>query len=427
MKTNKKNFLKFALMCTVLTFGACSDKNDTPTVEPEETKISKYIVTAGSGENNYLVAGDNISASTTFDATSSGAFQSPGDRIWSFVGDNVAYGFLYNQADAGVTSSYILDANGKIQKRNELALNVSIQTKGLVNGKLILAYSDRLRDVAAVQKAYFYSVDPANDASKSYTVTTSDLLEKGETAYLTDIAEFDGKMIAAARSISDSGFKSKYYNNTYIIVFNNDFTVNKVIKDSGRTGFVAGQLYSQGETGLEVIDNGDLYAFSSAQTNYADAASSTIPSGILKINKGTTTFDGNYFFNITEASNGYNLFRAYYVGGTKFVLSMYPGKGDKATFGVAADRFAVVDVSSKTFKWVTGIPKAATTAAEDKFSVGAPFVDGETKNVLVPIRLSDNTKFVYSIDANTAVATQGAKIISEDIKAIGKLSYKESK
>lgn len=344
MKISTPNIFKLALMCTAVSFAACSDKEDQPTITPEETKISKYIVAASSGENNYLVAQDDIASSTIFDATASAAVQAPGDRTWSFVGDQVAYGFLYNQADAGVTSSYVLNPSGRLEKRNELALNVSIQTKGIVKNKLILAYSDRLRDTTIAQKAYFYAVDPATDASKSYSITTSDLLEQGEAAYLTDIAEFDGKIIAGARSISNSGFASKHYNNMYVIVFNDDFTVNKVIKDSGRTGFISGQKYSQAETGLEVVEGGDLYAFSAAQTNYADAPASKVPSGVLRINKGTIAFDANYFFNITEASGGYNLYRSYYVGGSTFVLSMYPGKGEKATFGVNADRFAVVDV-----------------------------------------------------------------------------------
>lgn len=400
----------------VAVFGLVScEKDDNPS--GGNVSGTKYVVAATSGENDYLVAGDEITSETTYDATSAAAVQSPGDRTWSFVGEDVVYGFLYNQTDAGVTASYVLGSNG-ITKRNELALDVSIQTRGLVNGELILAYSDRLRDTTVDQKAYFYAVDPQTDASTYYDVVTNDLLETGEAAYITDIAEYEGYLIAGARSISSSSFSSNYYNNTYIIVFNSDYTVKQIIKDSGRTGFVAGQKYSQGESGLEVVDNGDLYVFSSGQTNYADAQTTTIPSGILKINAGDFAFDQNYFFDVSQASGGHNLFRAYYMGGTTFVLSMYPGANENATFGIDADRFAVVDVATESFAWVSGFPTAAGIA-DDPFAVGAPFIDGN--RLIVPVTNSDNDHYLYSIDPSTNAATQLSQVIGEGVKAVGKL------
>ncbi|WP_348798670.1 DUF4374 domain-containing protein [Flavobacterium adhaerens] len=412
---NANLFFSTLVATALISLTSCSnDDNNNTTPEPEET--AKYVVAATSGENDYLVTGDNLT--TTFDATLASAVQSPGDRTWSFVDAKVVYGFLYNQADAGVTASYVLNDQGVLEKRNELALNVSIQTKGMVNGKLVLAYSDRLRDPSVEQKAYFYTVDPATDASVANTVVTSDLLETGEAAYLTDIAEYGGYMIAGARSISNSSFGSANYNKTYVIVFNSDFTVKQIIKDSGRTGFVAGQKYSQGETGLEVVESGDLYVFSSGQTNYDDAETTTIPSGILKVNKGTFAFDSSYFFNISQVSGGYNLFRSYYMGGSTFVLSMYPGTNANATFGVDADRFAVVDVAAKTFKWVTGFPTKAGVD-EDPFLIGTPFIDTDENRLVVPVTNSNNEHYLYAINPSSAVTTQLSKVTAEGVKAVG--------
>lgn len=411
-------FLNTFAALAILSFSACSD--DDPETDPITPTESKYVVAATSGENDYLVAGDELGAGVTYDATASTSLQSPGDRTWTFYGSEVAYGFLYNQADAGTTASYVMSADGTITKRNELALDVSIQTKGEVDGNLILAYSDRLRDTTIAQKGYFYKVNPETDASQLYTIVTDDLLEDGEAAYFTDITEYEGNMIAAARSISSSGFASDYFHNTYVVVFNADFTVKQVIKDSGRTGFVAGQKFSQGETGLEVTESGDLYVFSAAQTDYASAAASTIPSGVLKINKGQYEFDGSYFFDITAASGGNNLFRSYYMGGNKFVLSMYPGKNDLATFGIDANRFAVIDVASKSFDWVTGLPTPAGLET-DPFLFGTPFIDNEHGTLVIPVRTSENKNFLYSIDPSSKAASQSSEIIGEGVKAVGKL------
>lgn len=424
MKTRKNLLLSVFVLLAFPLFYACDDSDDDIIETTEDAVSSQYIIAATSGDNDYLVTGNTL-ADTVFDATSSSAFQSPGDRTWTFYGTDVVYGFLYNQSDAGTTASYILDSDGTISQRNELALDVSIQTRGEVNDKLVLAYSDRLSDTSATQYAYFIEVDPETDASTSYSIQSSDLLEDGEAAYFTDIAEYEGYMIAGARSISSSAFASDYYNNTYVVVFDDDYSVQQVIKDSGRTGFVAGQKYSQGETGLEVVDNGDLYVFSSGQTNYAAADSITIASGVLKINEGEFEFDSDYFFDISEASGGYNLYRSYYIGETTFVLSMYPGTNSNATFGVDADRFAVVDVDAETFTWVSDFP-SASGIDDDPFAVGTPFIDSDNSRVIVPVTTSDDEHYLYAIDPATASASQLSQVVSEGVKAVGILEADDS-
>ena len=417
--------LNFLAIATMVTFLSCSSDDNGGSGSDDDgggsTAITKYVVTASSGENDYIVSGDDIAEDNTFDATSADAVQSPGSRIWSFYKDEVLYGFLYNQADAGTTASYVLHTDGTITKRNEIALDVSIHVREEIGNELVLAYSDRLRDPEVDQQAYFYKVDPATDASDEFTLVTNDLLEEGEVAYITDLAQYEGKIIAGARSINSSGFTSDYYNNTYVIVLNDDFTVDQVIKDAGRTGFVAGQKYSQGDTGLEVVDNGDLYVFSSGQTSYADADGITVPSGVLKINQGDFEFDGDYFFNITEASGGFNMFRAFYMGGTTFVVAMYPGTNSDATFGIDADRFAVVDVAAETFEWVTGFPENALVGWEYR----TPYLDEDNGVLVVTATPAENEHYLYTINPVTAEATQLSEVIGESVKIVGKLTAEE--
>lgn len=425
MKTNRF-FLNIIAITAILTLASCSkDDNEGGEPNPDNKQASKYVLIAKSKDNNYLVAGDKVDASTPYDATSKEAVQAAGNRFWSFFNKDVVYGFIYNQTDPGVTASYVLDSNGKVKLRNELGLKTSIHTRGIYDNHLVLAYSDRLRKSDVPQHAYFYKINPKTDTSESFKLVTNDILEKGEAAYFTDIAEYEGHLIAGARSINSPKFSSKFYNNTYVVVFNKDFTVKQVIKDTGRTGFVAGQRWSQGETGLEVVESGDLYVFSSGQTNYGDAKKKTIPSGILKINKGKFEFDKNYFFDISKASGGHNLFRTYYVGGSKFVVLMYPGANEKATFGVNADRLAVVDVASKSFKWVTGFPSSAGGGKKDPFSIGVPFVDSDKNRVVIPVTTSDKKSYLYVVNPSTAVAKKGSTITAEGVRGFGILSNKK--
>ena len=419
---SKNQILSLIAVSALLSFSACSSDESIDTEDGDGGNgaiASKYVVAASSGENDYLVYSESIDAGTVLDATSAGAIQSPGTRVWANFGEEVLYGFLYNGADASTSASYIMNEDGTISKRNELALNVSIHTRGVVNDDIILAYSDRLRDTTIVQHAYFYTVDSQTDASQEFSLVTEDLLEDGEIAYFTDVAEYENKIILGARSINSSSFSSDHFNSTYVVVLNDDFTVDTVIKDYGRTGAVASQKYSQGDTGLEVVDNGDLYVFSAAQTDYASAETSTVPSGILKINGGDYEFDEDYFFNITEASGGYNLFRSYYTGGTTFILAMYPGTNENATFGVDADRFAVVDVATKYFTWVTGFPTDALVGWEFR----APYLDKENGVLIVPASPSETENYLYSINPVTTETEQLSEVIGESAKAVSKLTY----
>lgn len=150
----------------------------------------------------------------------------------------------------------------------------------------------------------------------------------------------------------------------------------------------------------------------------------TIPSGVLKINKGTFSFDEDYFFNITEASEGHNLFRAYYMGGTTFILSMYPGTNSNATFGVDADRFAVIDVATQSFEWVSNFP-VAEGGEDDPFYVGSPYIDTENQQLLVPVTLSSGEHYLYIIDPEEAIAEQSSQVIAESVKAVGILAVNE--
>lgn len=132
MKT-KHSFSKlfFAVLISALSFTSCDDDNDNTIIDPDDNYESKYIVVGSSGENDYLVTGTSVETDSIFDATSADALQSAGSSFWSFVGNKVAYGFLYNSTEAGVTGSYILNSDGNIKQRNELGLEVRYTPKEL--------------------------------------------------------------------------------------------------------------------------------------------------------------------------------------------------------------------------------------------------------------------------------------------------------
>lgn len=410
---NKKLYLSFAL-AAVLGFTSCSDDDDSSGGGPDSSNASEqYVVAATSEENSYLLTTEDISEGEL--SIVGDGLQVVGTPSWYFFKDVAAYSFVYRQGDPGTTQSYILNEEGDLEGRNELDLQVSIQSRGIIGDEMFVQYSSRNYEEPV---STFYKINgETQGVTGPITIDTEELANNGEYAYITDIAEYNDQVLVGYRTIKagsdgeDNAFNSDFNNSTKIAVFNQDLELQqRIIDDSGRTGNVAGQQRSQGETGIEPVENGDIYVFSSA----IDATD--VPSGILKINNGTMEFDEDYFFNISEASGGYKLYRTYYVGENTFVLRMFSEEGSaSATPGDIRNRFAVVNVSDQTFNWVeTGVPSNIT-------GIGTPYIDANNNQVVFPIETEGYPRlYILNTDNNTMSA--GTEVVAESISAIGKLS-----
>lgn len=398
----------------LLSISSCDDDNPvTPEEEEEEEEVieSQYIVAASSGDNSYLLKTESIDAGS-ISAQSDEALQVLGNRSWTFFKDIAAYSFIYAQGDPGTVASYVLNEEGQLEQRQELGLEVSIQSRGTYKDNLLVQYSSRsYTDPVAT----FYKINAVTEEiSPEITVATDELAPEGEIAYVTDIAEYGDYVLVGFRSISGGAdeelgtFGSAYPNTTFIAAFDENLELQTVIQDQGRTGQIAGQTRSQGETGIEVVENGDVYVFSSA----IDAPE--VPSGVLKINAGELEFDTDYFFDISAASGGYDVYRTYYMGGSMFVVRMYDDQST-ASPSVTKTQFAVVDVVNQTFEWVSNVPSGIT-------EVSAPYIDTENNVLVYGIETSDTYPHLYTIDPETATMAQGIEIVAEGILGVGKLT-----
>lgn len=413
IRTNR--FLLASLLSGMFLFTACSS-DDNPSDDSQTPGSSEqYVVMSTDTENTYLLTAEDISQGSIA-PNASNSRQVIGTPTWYFAKDIATYGFIYRQGDPGTTQSFSLNADGKLEARNEINLNVSIQSRGMVDDEIFLQYSSRnyLEPTST-----FYKINPITQAvSGPFVINTENMVDNGEYAYLTDIAGYQGKVLIGIRTIkagSDGGeetddlFASDFNDHTYVGVFNKDLELEKIIEDQGRTGVVAGQLRAAGETGIEPVENGDIYMFSSA----LDAPD--VPSGVLKINGSSLEFDQNYFFNISEASGGYKLFRTYYAGNNNFVLRMFTEPNTASgSPDDTRNKFAVVNVANQTFNWVDNVPSGI-------LSIGEPHVDKSVQKVVFPIETSGYPT-LYHIDVPTATMTAGMEIKAEEVTAVGKLT-----
>ena len=134
----------------------------------------------------------------------------------------------------------------------------------------------------------------------------------------------------------------------------------------------------------------------------------------MRIKKGATEFDPSYHFNIEEKTGGLRFRKVWHISQNYFLIEIYNEK--EVTVNTAATQYAVLDMESKTFRLVSGIP-----AKESIINTGLPAAyDGK---IYFPITAEASNPAIYIIDPATAVATKGISVAgATSINAIGRLS-----
>lgn len=208
--------------------------------------------------------------------------------------------------------------------------------------------------------------------------------------------------------------------NAYIRVY--DYPSLNFVKRIADTRTTAVGMYYT-NTGIIRTESGNVYTFSSnaMASGYKVAEGET--SGILRINKGQTEFDANYFFDVQASSLNGKVVAAYPLGGEKAYIVYVPTADDTVDWGFlnhSSYKFksAIIDLPSKTITPVTGLP---LHAGDSYFGIGSLFVeDGNAYKAFVT---NDEVR-VYKINIASGVAIAGAKVTGggTDISAITKLT-----
>ena len=408
---NKFNFLLLAGLFLGLAMTGCDDDDDDPIPTPEPTGNSKYVLAAvGSDQLSvYLLTADDLSA---------GSLSLAGNGIeaegYTFViQNNTLFGSVFGGYSQGPTTAYNLDATGKLVKGvtlNTPSCNfaVPVNEDAIVQGSVSFFADDPTTSFTILN-----AVDPKITGTASYDMF--ELAGNGEMGYINGLFPLRSNELWAPyrciKGASGNEWGSDYVDSAWVAIFTYpEMTVKKIIRDN-RTSYIG-----EGNTqqGLEKIDNGDIYAFSTARQGSAK------PSSVIRIKSGTEAFDQSYLFDLEAVSDGSKCARVTYVGGTRFLAEMYtdadiaPG----ATSGSA--KLAVIDVDKKTVTWVANSPAYSlsvfitpTYVESDKNTVDIPITDATTGVVSI-----------YRIDAATAMATRGVDITGASaLYAIKKLTY----
>lgn len=429
----KKTILFSSLLLSFFLFSCTSD--DSSNGGGEDTTITvtnPYILVLGTDNNAYVFPDIPTFENGDFDsaAESKKSVQLRGDRRVHFYDEDYMYAFAYNQDSPGKSLSFEIK-NGVFSMRKEYDLSNGIQARANYKESIIGTYSDREYEPAKVT-----AENSPNTAVKFFKVAVEQdqLLppvswpsfnfdQTQELAYITDIKQYGDHLLTGIRTIKGYLppnvfpepillFDSDFTDRTYVGVFDSNFNLTKIIKDTERTGMIGGMIKATGKTGIEVLDNGDVYAFCSA------FSSTERPSGILKINTSDFSFDKDFFFNISQASGGKKLFRSHYLGGTLFCLQLFKQTGLDVTKYYdapgAASSFAIFDIATQSLTMLTD-------EIQNVKLITDPFIDKDAKKIYFGINTTSDVPSIYVIDALQKTMTKGLVVRGQEIRALGKL------
>ncbi|MBK5722190.1 DUF4374 domain-containing protein [Dysgonomonas sp. Marseille-P4677] len=402
-------FLKKALfaICLTLVFTACDDD---PSPTPPPVTKGNYIIGVSTEAKSYLLATDNLESGKT--SVIGNGVEASESTIYSYQGKK-GFLFLYRKGDPATVQSCSFLGNGTISLNKTKSMPTREEFIAPYKNYMIAMTSIKLED-SKFGEAFNFIDGETENIQTSY-MTTENIAHPGEYANMGGLITIGDDLITALEpyripTTDNANTKSNYPDEVNLAILNRNgdkMTVKKVIKDE-RASFAVGRRRSGRLSCIGTDANGDIYVFSPAnQVNTGDNKNpkpengTKHPSSVLKINKSNLEFDKNYYFNIESKSGGLKLQNAFALYGDYFLLNMFATT--KAWNMQTANKFAIFNVKTGDFKWVSGLP-----APED---IGGytprPYIEGE--KVYLPLTASGKT-YVHLIDAKTANATKGIEI-----------------
>lgn len=402
------------LFLTAFLFMSCSDSSPVNT-GGEGNSSGPFVIAARpnalDGVADYLLTTGSLTEGTV-SLLDNGIEQDGTYRYYVTNNKNTKfYSLLYGQGNPGAVTAYQLTRSGELEELVDFQ-SETVQAFAPVNDDILMMKIPRN---STDSTAHWYRLSTkTSQFINDGQVNVYEVANNGEMAFFSWLTQVGDKVYGAFFTVDGQGnaaFSTSHPNHAWVAVFSYpEMELQTVIEDD-RTSFI-GRYFVEG---LSVVENGDIYAFSSSLAmNDSHEMISTKPSAITRIKSGTTEFDQSYFFNLAQASGGYYVTNHVYASDGNFLLVMRDIQ--KKSPWAEGQRFAIVNVFNKSFEWVTGVPDtSAITSVPFNYHVSE---DGNT--VYTGITTKQGS-YVYAIDVQTAQATQGLEVVGGTITAISKL------
>ena len=394
---------------------SCNKENNDDT---QQGKGSFFLSLSGE-ETEYLMLAEDLHSGNLSLGNNNKTLELTG-YTWVFNEDpSVAVGFIYQQGDPGIGLGYRLADDGTLDEIGQFQIVSRFTSYGFFDKYAVASVGGQT--IAGTERAdgvTFNFINVKEGLSMGITtIPTLNITGNGEQATFSGIVDvgngefLTGLVVSQPRDPNGTGGASTgavtYPDSVWVAAFDANANLKRIYRDN-RISYSSGRFRSQYYSQIGKAADGTVYVFSGS---YESAT--THPCGALRINKDATAFDPNYYFNIEEKTDGYHFRRVWHITGDYFLLEFYNDITVTATG--AATQYGIVNMTGKSFKWVTGIP------AKDQITgTGLPAsYDGK---IYFPITSTGADPAIYIIDPATAAATKGLSISgAKNINAVGRL------
>lgn len=455
----KTNFLKWgaaALLC-IGCVTSCDDSiagDGGDNNDGGSEAVANYIISASVGDANYLLQAEKLGEGTV--TTVGNGLVTQSATQWIFYKDKYLYRLMYNQGNAGVTSSFKLNASGKVEERDNTYEIKRFTSYGIYGNYIITSsagalgaeYADAEGNLAEGLLFSFLHVEDEKHSSK--TVLAENYLNNGEYVTLAGILESNSKIYSAVipMGLSKYGVKAEggkyvkypelvktedggsssssfekgelqwtqYPNEAWVAIYNNENFEKPTLLRTDKISYATGRFKSQYYQTIWAASSGDIYVFSPsyAKTMTEKVQKTTLDAGVVRIKKGAAVFDTDYYFNIEAAAGGKSFRRCWHIAEDYFLLLMYDRPLTEKD--PVANALAIYKAEDKQFAYVTGLPAASVTTGFGN----TPYTEKGIAHMAVTTT-DGSQPAVYLIDPTTATATKGITVTAESISAVGKL------
>lgn len=455
-----------ALLFAGLTFMSCD--NDIPgddnggngngNGDGNESK-EIYVIAATSSDANYLLTTEDVSQGSI--TTVGNGYETDAGTEWVYHQNKNLVRLVYQQGSPGIGTTYSLNQEGNIVESPNTYEIQRFTSFGTYENFVMTSSTGDLAgqadDNGYLPKGFllsYFDIEDGSYHSNQTPILSENYLGNGEFVTLAGILEANNKIYSAPIPMGLSQFGAKandgeyviypdlvktedggsssssykkgelqwtqYPNEAWVAIYNNETMTNPKLIKTDKISYATGRFRSQYYQTIWAADNGDVYVFSPsyAKTMADDRQKTTLPAGVVRIKAGADDFDAGYYVNLEDQTNGNSFLRVWHMGADNFLLLMYNvpfEEGFNAT-ATPANRLAIFKGESGTLTYVTGLP-----APENIGKIASTLQAGEDV-AYVAITTTDGAHpAIYAINPETAVATKGMTVQSEQINALGVL------
>lgn len=442
-------------------FTACDDDDNGENGGGSVTEAGAYVVAGANSDGvNYLLTSESVDEGEV--SIVRNGYETETGTYWVFHGTDYLFRLVYNKGEVGTGASYVLGNDGKVKKDKVYEFS-RITTYGNWGDNVITSSTgDTDQQDAAGNNAQGFLVNYLSATNGTVTTKTymaENYLGNGEYVSFSGFVEANNKLytsvipmgmshygvtaypdkvtdqdlIAKESGGSGSGAytageipATQYPDHAFVAIYSGtSFDETPIIASTNKIGYASGRMRSQYYQTIWAADNGDIYVFSPGYgrltTSSADLkrVEGTLPSGVMRIKAGATTFDSSYYVNLETLGNKNPMFKCWHITDDYFLLQMYTDGLN--SYGTSTTELAIFDGSAQTLKIVTGLPSADVI---DSFG-NIPFC--ENGAIYLPVVVANgDTPSLYKIDPTTATATKGLSIEAASVSAVGKLTYQNN-